>query len=221
MRQNNPFASWLIVLLTALVSIFAPATMNYAEDSETPPVGLPDWLHKTSWSDGDTDFVVVQTEGFLQETEAWLVLHDRVDEAITVQANAMSEDAPMVVTRADLHTPALVEELVFDSQTLQLSTPDGGLRHFGFALLRLDDDFRKCVARLHHNAIQTRRLIQSGVVGFIGFGWLCVIYAALKTDLLTRHFYTRRLQSVALLMMIAILSVGVAAWWLLSDIQLH
>jgi len=174
---------------------------------------LPSWIEKDHWQEDGTDVVVLKTEGFLLQSHATTVLVDLVREKVGQEIDVLVHaGASDLVSLSESYVEANVvqEELILDSSELDPSFT-GPRKYYGFAKLHFSKAFREMVEKRYQRNFRTGRLTWTGVMGAAALGWLAVVWAYLRLDQMTRHFYSRRLQTAAIVLSIAILAAVVIA----------
>lgn len=202
------------LVLIALWSIWicgsAQTVLALEQNAES---SLPSWIEKDHWQEDGTEVVVLKTEGFLLRSHATMALVDlvreKIGEEIDVLVHAGASD---LVSLPDSYVEAhlVQDELILDSRELD-PTFTGREKYFGFAKLHFSPAFQEMVEKRYQRNFRTGRLTWTGVIGAMTLGWLAVVWAYLKLDRLTRHFYSRRLQTAAILLAVGILAAGTVA----------
>ena len=200
----------LVVALSIWVSGSSQSLLaqDQVEDSH-----LPAWIEKDHWQEDGTDVVVLKTEGFLLQTHATTVLVDLVREKVGQEIDVLVHaGASDLVRLSESYVEANVvqEELILDSRELDPSFT-GPKKFYGFAKLHFSQTFRELVEKRYQRNFRTGRLTWTGVTGAMALGWLAVLWAYMKLDQMTRHFYARRLQTAAIVLAIIILAAGIIA----------
>ena len=174
---------------------------------------LPSWIEKDHWQEDGAEVIVVKTEGFLLKGQAMMALvdqvHKKVAEEIDVLVHAGASDL-ISLPESYVEANLVQDELILDSRELNSSFA-GREKYYGFAKLHFSKTFRETVEKRYQRNFRTGRLTWSGVMGAAVLGWLAVAWAYLKVDQMTRHFYSRRLQTVAIVLSIAILAAAMIA----------
>ena len=203
----------MLGLVAALsISICGSTKILVAQDQATGS-SLPSWIEKEHWQEDGADVVVVKTEGFITPEHAIMVLVDlvrkEVGQEIDVLVHAGASD---LVSLPDSYVEAnlVQDELILDSKQLDPSFA-GKKKFYGFAKLHFSPAFREMVEKRYQRNFRTGRLTWTGVMGAAALGWLAVAWAYLRLDQVTRHFYSRRLQTVAIVLAISILVAAVIA----------
>ena len=203
----------MLGLIAALsIWICGSSQMLLAQDQVVDSL-LPAWIEKEHWQEDGIDVVVVRTEGFLLQSHATMALVDlvrkEVGKEIDVLVHAGASD---LVSLPDSYVEAnlVQDELILDSKQLDPSF-DGREKYYGFAKLHFSQTFRELVEKRYQRNFRTGRLTWTGVTGAMALGWLAVVWAYMKLDQMTRHFYARRLQTAAIVLAIIILAAGIIA----------
>ena len=208
----DKFKLLAMIGLVAAFSICGSSQMLLAQDQIADSL-LPRWIEKEHWQEDGTDVIVVRTEGFLLKSHATMALVDlvrkEVGKEIDVLVHAGASD---LVSLPDSYVEAnlVQDELILDSKQLDPSF-DGREKYYGFAKLHFSQTFRELVEKRYQRNFRTGRLTWTGVTGAMALGWLAVVWAYMKLDQMTRHFYARRLQTAAIVLAIAILAAGIIA----------
>lgn len=211
----DKFKPLVMLGLVAALSIWICASTNMlvAQDRAIGS-SLPSWIERDHWQEDGTDVVVVKTEGFFRDEHAIMVLVDlvrkKVREEIDILVHAGASD---LVSLSESYVEANVvqDELILDSRELDPSFAGPKKKYYGFAKLHFSKGFREMVEERYQRNFRTGRLTWTGVAGAMALGWLAVVWAYLRLDQMTRHFYSRRLQTAAIVLAVAILVAGMAA----------
>ena len=213
-----------LLLAAALASTFlaAPVFGQSVTDGTAATVGLkvnadaiegvPSWINESSWQEDDAEIVVVRTEGFFLRGQASLVVMDmvrgKVSEKIDgVVGSGASRLVKLPATYINRHL--IDEELVLSNKLLNAKFSSGSEKFVGYAKLRFDDAFRQFVTDQYQKKFRSQRVTWSGVVGGLMLSWLAITWSYLKLDHSTRHFYSRRLQTIALVTGLVLFAVAV------------
>ena len=210
------FASLLMAGALTLGLLTAPVFSQTATDgtkASAPAVnGVPPWINESSWQEGDAEIVVVRTEGFFLRTDASMVVSDMVRSKVSEKIDrAVGSGASRLVKLPDtyIHSHLIDEETILSSKQVNPKSAGVGERFVGYAKLRFSDAFRQFVTDQYQRKFRSQRVAWSGVVGGLMLGWLAITWSYLKFDHMTRHFYSRRLQTVALVAGIVLFSIAV------------
>jgi hypothetical protein len=203
----------MLGLVAALsIGICVGSQTLLAQDQNTES-SVPSWIEKDHWQEDGTDVVVVKTEGFALKEHATMVLVDLVREKVGQEIDLLVHaGASDLVSLSDSYVEAnlVQEELILDSRELDASFT-GPKKYYGFAKLHFSRAFREMVEERYQRNFRTGRLAWTGVTGAMALGWLAVLWAYLRLDQMTRHFYARRLQTAAIVLAVAILAAGIIA----------
>lgn len=195
------------------LSILLGSSQRLNAQDEATNTALPTWIEKDQWREDGEDIIVLRTEGFLLRSHATLALVDlvrkKVREEIDVLVHAGASEL-VSLPEAYVEANLVQDELILDSKELDPSFV-GREKYFGFAKLHFSDAFREMVDQRYQRNFRTGRLTWSGVLCTAALGWLAVVWAYLRLDMMTRHFYSRRLQTVAIVLAVVILAAAVAA----------
>jgi len=212
-RANRPILPAILGLLLVLsVGICVSPQAAIAQD-QTSESSLPDWIEKDHWQEDGAEVIVLRTEGFMLRSHAMLALVDlvnkKVQEEIDVLVHAGASEL-VSLPEAYVEVNVVQDELILDSQELD-PTFVGRKKNYGFAKLHFTDTFRKLVEARYERNFKTGRLTWSGVMGVATLGWLAVVWGYMRLDQMTRHFYSRRLQTIAIVLAVGILAAAVVA----------
>ena len=204
----------LLGLVAALsVWICDSSQMLLAQD-QIGDSSLPAWIEKDHWQEDGADVVVLKTEGFFSKTHATMVLVDLVRKEVGQEIDLLVHaGASDLVSLPDSYVEAnlVQDELILGSKQLDPSFAGHREKFYGFAKLHFPESFRELVEKRYQRNFRTGRLTWTGVTGAMALGWLAVLWAYMKLDQMTRHFYARRLQTAAIVLAIAILAAGIIA----------
>ena len=183
--------SWLL-----LIVVLTPRAYSQQD------VTLPDWVDQGSHVNEDGTFKVLNTEDFFLQSDASLVLRDRIQQAIEAFIDETSgTGASRFVTFEDgyIQRNLVEEETVIAKETVDPATKRKSKRYAGYAKLRFDSRFADFVRQQYEQNFKTRRLQWACLSGLLGLTWLGAVHAYLRIDQATRHFYTRRLQTITII----------------------
>ena len=179
---------------------------------------LPNWVKEGNFEDGEVSFLLVETEDFFLRSEASMVLMGKIRDSINTQIDNIV--GPGGYRFVDLDDHFLQHEIVDKEIVIATSTSDPESstavgRHVGYARLRFDRDFAELVKHQYQLNFKARRLQRTGLVGILALCWLAAAYGYLRVDHATRHFYSRRLQTLAIILCLIplIVAVLVAVGW--------
>ena len=178
----------------------------------------PNWIKQGSFEDGEVSFLLVETEDFYLRSEASMVLMGKIRDTINNQIDDIVGAGGCRFVDFDDHF--LQHEIVDEEMVMEkvITDPDSqkeNRRHVGYARLRFDKDFAELVNHQYQLNFKTRRLQWTGVAGILALCWLAAAYGYLRLDNATRHFYSRRLQTLAIIFCVIplIIAVLVAIGW--------
>jgi len=210
----------LFVVFVATILLTTGSTPVLGQDAQTDQTELavPDWVNKGSFSDGDKEFLLLKTEDFFLRSEASMVLMEKIRNAIDDQIDeVVGEGASRFVPLDDHYVQHEVveEEVVIEKMTVAPATNREMRRYVGYARLCFDDDLIDRVRSEYQLNFKARRLQLTGLVGALSLCWLATAYGYLRLDNATRHFYSRRLQTLAIVSCLVplIATIIVAVGW--------
>jgi len=196
---GQPITKYCVLAIVVSISVqLAAPRIGFQDRRKATGSSLPSWIEKEHWQEDGADVVVVKTEGFITPEHAIMVLVDlvrkEVGQEIDVLVHAGASD---LVSLPDSYVEAnlVQDELILDSKQLDPSFA-GKKKFYGFAKLHFSPAFREMVEKRYQRNFRTGRLTWTGVMGAAALGWLAVAWAYLRLDQVTRHFYSRRLQTV-------------------------
>ena len=208
---------WLIVAAiawTALIWSIVGTTISYAQTN----LESRDRTSSGSLVDEKMETVVLETELFFLRSEASMVLMDQIRNAVDEQVDKIagigaSRFVPLgdnYIQRKIVSEEVVVEKLINDPMTDRETK-----RFLGYAKLRFGNEFTDRVHQAYQLNFKARRLQWSGLVGLLVLCWLAAAYGYLKMDNATRHFYSRRLQTIAIISCLIplIVAIFIAIGW--------
>lgn len=193
-------ANIMAVLKLALLLI--PMAMMVAGADEAGADTLPPWATENCIADRDNRVEVLKTEDVFLRSEASMILVDLIRQAVSDRTDeVLGAGGHRYVPLTDqyIQRHLVDEEMVIEKVAVDPVTAKQTLRHQGFARLRFDGNFELEVRQMYHLNLQIRRLQWAGLVAIMGLSWLATVYSYLRLDHATRHFYSRRLQTMAIL----------------------
>jgi hypothetical protein len=200
-------------LVATLLTCICNDAQAFVVQDQNSGASLPSWIDKDHWQEDGTKIVVLKTEGFLLQTHATMALVDMVREKVAEEIDRLVHaGASELVSLPDSYVEAnlVQDELILDSRQLEPSF-EGREKYYGFAKLNFSQAFRETVEDRYERNFRTGRLTWTGVAGVMTLGWLAVVWGYMRLDRMTRHFYSRRLQTAAILLAVAILVAGMIA----------
>ena len=215
-------AMLMVVALVALVALVGMVGSNNAlaqspespESSSSPDSLVPGWVSEGSFDDGGDQIELLKTEDVFLRSEASMILADLVRSAVCDRIDQVVENkgAYRYVPVSDqyIQRHLIEQEMVIEKRTVDLETNKEIRRHQGFARLRWGSTFDDYVRDRHHVNFQTQRLQWAGLATILGITWLAAVYGYLRLDTATRHFYSRRLQTLAIVS--CLIPLVVAVW---------
>lgn len=178
----------------------------------------PKWIKQGSFEDGEVSFLLVETEDFYLRSEASMVLMGKIRDTINDQIDDIVGSGGFRFVDLDDHFlqhKIVDEEMVIEKTITDPESHKEVRRHIGYARLRFDEDFDELVNHQYQLNFKARRLKWTGVAGILALCWLAAAYGYLRLDNATRHFYSRRLQTLAIIFCLIplIIAVLVAIVW--------
>jgi len=178
----------------------------------------PNWITTGSFEAGETSFLVVETEAFYLRSEASMVLMEKIRDTIDSQIDEIVGSGGCRFVDLDDHFlqhEVVDEEMVIENTITDPDSLKKIRRHVGYALLRFNEEFDEHVSHHFQLNLKSRRLQWTGLAGILGLCWLAAAYGYLRLDNATRHFYSRRLQTLAIIFCLIplILAIIVAIAW--------
>lgn len=208
---------WLLLLPVLSLDGSAQETVAVADRSSS--TRIPEWVRRGSYKDGNTFVLVVQTsqQPCTTPVAADLALNPAIEAAIkkhmiplvgTTTANAI------VFTKETINKKLLVpgsrivreceEEL--STELAQRYGQEQAVFYRGYAQLRLDQSFIEGVVHQSAESRMRYRLLLAGLCAAGLLGLLVVLFGYLRINHATRGFYNRRLQTISIMILIAIIS---------------
>lgn len=190
--------------------------MGSAEAQVEP--AQPTWIQQGSFQEGEASLVLVETEEFYLRSEASMVLMSKITDTINEQIDVIVGSGGYRFVDLDDHFlqhEILDEEIVIERTITDAESGKSARRHVGYARLRFDEDFAELVNHQYQLNFKARRLLRTGLAVMLGLCWLAAAYGYLRLDNATRHFYSRRLQTLAIILCLIplVVAVLVAIGW--------
>ncbi len=163
----------------------------------------PDWIQQGSFEDGEVSFLLVETEDFYLRSEASMVLMGKIKDTINNQIDGIVGAGGYRFVKLDDHflqREIVDEEIVIEKTITDPESSKSVRRHIGYARLRFDEDFAEIVNDQYQLNFKARRLQRTALGGVLALCWLAAAYGYLRVDNATRHFYSRRLQTLAIIL---------------------
>ncbi|MDB4766687.1 hypothetical protein OAG71_03255 [bacterium] len=163
---------------------------------------VPYWVEGGSFVEDGKEFVLLETELFFLRSEASMVLMEKIRNAVDDQIdNIVGDGASRFVPMEDnyIQRKVVSEEVVVEKLVKDPTTQRETKRFLGYARLCFGSEFTDRVHQAYQMNFKARRLQWTGLVGFLTLCWLAAAYGYLKLDNATRHFYSRRLQTLAII----------------------
>jgi len=217
-RLRRRFIAWptlnALTMTILLILCGGVGTANALEELST----LPDWVKQGSFEDGETNFLIVETEEFFLRSEASMVLMGKIRDAVDSQIDRIvGAGGCRYVDLNDnfIQRVVVAEEMVIEKTSAAPESQKVIRRHIGYAKLRFDDKFSTIVNQQYQLNFKAARLKWTGVAGILTLCWLAAAYGYLRLDNATRHFYSRRLQTLAFISCLIplIIAILVAIGW--------
>lgn len=193
------------------------------------PSSLPEWTTRKQYKVGDTEFTVVRTDPAFSVEKADLLLNEALELAVrkSIDSHLDSGAGAMV----DFTSEYILNKLLVDNHRLDhvpcvLDIEDKGNSqvYCSFAEIQIGPEFlmeaeaRYSAYEKKQDEIRQRRLLIE--IGLFGVGLLSVLaamYSYLKLDHATRGFYTKRLQTLLILIMaIVVGTIAILTNWLVG-----
>ena len=198
-------------LLAMMVLISAAGQTRSVLAQDQPE--QPKWTQQGNFVDGETRFLLIETEEFYLRSEASMVLMSQIRETINAQIDKIVGAGGYRFVDLDAHflqRSIVDEEIVIQKTITDPESQKEIRRHVGYARLRFDEDFDALVDRQYQLNFKARRLQWTGLAGIIALCWMAAAYGYLRLDNATRHFYSRRLQTVAIIS--CLIPLIIAVW---------
>ncbi len=205
-------------------------TLNPNPDLYSDAELLPDWalIPNRVEADGRTEFVVVHSNALLQQREAREELEERMLDTVRRKVDEMfSPGAAAAIgidlgyLRQNLLVPGneFCQVLYWDASTVMdagdiatVSDTDRAeprTAYRCFARLKLDSDFQQWATVTWHERQVRSRQMQIGLIFLSGVLMLVLAFGYFKANEKTRGIYSGRLQSMALIGLLAIIAAAV------------
>ena len=200
---------------------------NDAKSSEETGIeSLPDWISKGSYTaDDNSSFLVAQTtEPYVSELEADSAINQAIQNAIAAHflktfqsSTAQLHRSGIDFKKLDLLVPRTRIVLPFQSAELDERFGRQGCTYYrGYAQIHIGNDLLESIQTALRRQKVRRRLCVAGLLGAGLLGTLGVLFGYLRIDHATRGFYNRRLQTVTIVIIIAIVAAICFAYLSLS-----
>ena len=201
----------------ALMVFISVVCGTRAADAQEEPT-QPNWIQQGSFEDGEASFLLVETEAFYLRSEASMVLMGKIKDTINNQIDGIVGRGGNRFVDLDDHFlqhEIVDEEIVVEKTITDPESSKAVRRHIGYARLQFDKDFVELVNRQYQLNFKVRRLQRTALAGILTLCWLAAAYGYLRVDHATRHFYSRRLQTLAIILCLLplIFVVLVAIGW--------
>lgn len=206
------------VLTTMALLVFACVVCGSGSASGQEEPDQPNWIQQGSFEDGETSFLLVETEDFYLRSEASMVLMGKIRDTINNQIDGIVGEGGYRFVDLDDHFlqhEIVDEEIVIEKTITDPETNKAARRHVGYARLRFGEEFAELVNDQYQTNFKARRLQRTALAGVLALCWLAAAYGYLRLDNATRHFYSRRLQTLAIILCLIplIAAVLVAIGW--------
>ena len=169
--------------------------------AQTAPVVISDLAKSGSIDEEGKVVVSLETELFFLRSEASMVLMDQIRNAVNEQVDKVVGDGASRFVPLDdnyIQRKVVSEEVVVEKMITDPTTQRKTKRFLGYAKLCFGEEFTDRVQQAYQLNFKARRLQWTGLVGILFLCWLGAAYGYLKLDNATRHFYSRRLQTLAI-----------------------
>jgi len=198
--------------------------ISASEDSDEPisePVEaasganeLPDWVLQGSVLEGSVHSVVVESGPHNRIRERDIELDNAIRKAMNdyIAWYLESDTAPMLINFDLQHIKTRLVSP--DHRVDRIRNFKVGPMHESFALLEIDQSFRRQLDQRWQNVVAKSRMLYTALVGVAVLALLGVIFSYFRLDNATRGFYTGRLQFVAVAAILVLIAAGVltARW---------
>lgn len=206
------------LLLLPGLCIAGLAQEPVADTERSSSTTIPDWIRRGSYQDGNSYVLVVQTSQHPCTTPvaADQALDPAIEEAIRKHLIPLVGPAAndFVISKDTINTKLLVpgtrivrkcaEDL--SAELAQRYGQEQAVFYRGYAQIRLDQPFINEVTQQSAESRMRYRLLLAGLCGAGMLGLLAVLFGYLRINHATRGFYNRRLQTISIMIMIAIIS---------------
>jgi len=208
---------WLLLLPG--LSLDRPAQETVAVADRSSSTSIPEWVRRGSYKDGSSFVLVVQSsqQPCTTPVAADLALDPAIEAAvrkhmIPLVGAATAND--LVFTEETINKKLLVPgtrivrkcEEDLSAELAQRYGQEQAVFYRGYAQLRLDQSFIEGIIQQSAESRMRYRLLLAGLCGAGLLGLLAVLFGYLRINHATRGFYNRRLQTISIMIMIAIIS---------------
>ena len=205
----------MIVMAIAWGSLVVCNTQSLAQ---TDPAAAPELIESGFIAEEDKVVVSLETELFFLRSEASMVLMDKIRNAVDEQIDKVVGDGASRFVPLDdnyIQRKVVSEEVVVEKLVNDPATERKTKRFLGYAKLCFGSEFTNRVHQAYQLNFKARRLQWTGLVGLLFLCWLGAAYGYLKLDNATRHFYSRRLQTIAIILCLLplIAAILIAIGW--------
>ncbi len=185
-------------------------------ESAQTKTSIPEWVNRGSFSDGDSFILVVRTnQPSLTPVEADLAIGPAIELGLREHLSPLLGDAAaeeIVFTNATIKTLLVPGTRIVRKYEEELSEElaerygeQKAVFYRGYAQLRIDDSFiESATHQLAENRIRSRILL-AGLFGAGLLAILAVLFGYLRINHATRGFYDRRLQTISIMIFMAII----------------
>ena len=210
--------SALKFLVTLALMIFLSVAGGTGSADAQEESTQPNWIEQGSFEDGEISFLLVETEAFYLRSEASMVLMGKIKDTVNNQIDDIVGPGGNRFVDLDDHFlqhEIVDEEIVIEKTIADPESSKAVRRHVGYARLQFDKNFAELVNQQYQLNFKARRLQRTALAGILTLCWLATTYGYLRVDHATRHFYSRRLQTLAIILCLIplIFVVLVAIGW--------
>lgn len=231
--MNRVTANMIACVLVGLICAIGfpcktPAsTPQSLEDSESQPKRfsdpLPGWVERGSYVEGGTEFMVISSEERAKEREAedemWASAKLEVDRKINELLAPSAADA-LNISRDYIREHLLVPDHVHkhsiyikgSEELAEIRGSDTQHSFRFYSLLKLDKEFESWARSSWEEQLVRSRVRQTGLVGLSVIVCLTLLLGYFQLDHKTRGFYSGRLQTItlAVLLVLAVLALALS-----------
>lgn len=203
----------LVLIKVPMFAMVAVAIWITACGVDAAAQTMPDWATEGSFSQDGDQFELLKTEDVFLRSEASMILMDLIRQSVSQRTDevlGIGGHRYVPLTDQYIQRHLVDEEMVIEKLSVDPVTEKQTRRHQGLARLRFGSHFDGDVRRRYHLNLQTRRLKWAGLTTILVLSWLATAYGYLKLDNATRHFYSRRLQTMAILS--CLIPLVIAVW---------
>lgn len=215
------FQHWIMawVLFLSGLNMEGLVQANVIDSVRSSSTNVPDWVQRGSYQDGDSHVLVVKTgqQPCTTPAAADVALDPAIEKAIrehlvplvgAAAANDFAATKEIINTRLLVPGTRIVRkcEEELSAELAQRYGQEQAIFYRGYAQLRLEQSFIDEVKQLSSESKTRSRLLLAGICGAGLLGLLAVLFGYLRINHATRGFYNRRLQTISIMITIAIIS---------------